>query len=271
LERIDSGKALLASIEEIKEAVLLTSGYERSPDSKHIKRRDSLSSEYVRWNDFNKELLHRLFNSPEIAAEYSASREPESTYGVFLSEVDEFHNDIEDDLQRLQSIKERLPLFEELQAASGMRKQSDSISPSFVAPSRIEELLTSKSKAFDFTKLVRLCEELNLCFSAECYLATSMVTRSVLDHVPPVFGCKTFQEVANNYPGSKSFRESIQHLEKSSRKIADQHLHCQIRKSEVLPTTKQVDCSQDLDVLLAEVVRLTKRDFSQGQDTVLKS
>lgn len=141
--------------------------------------------------------------------------------------------------------------------------QFDTKSRAFVDPARVEELRNIKSKTFDFTKLIRLCEELNICFATECYLATAMVTRSVLDHVPPVFDCKSFQEVANNYSGSKSFRESIQHLDKSSRKIADQHLHGQVRQSEVLPTAKQVDFSQDLDVLLAEVVRLSKRDVKQ--------
>ncbi len=141
--------------------------------------------------------------------------------------------------------------------------QFDTKSRAFVDPARIEELRKSKSKTFDFTKLIRLCEELNISFATECYLATSMVTRSVLDHVPPVFVCKTFQEVANNYSGSKSFRESIQHLDKSSRKIADQHLHCQVRQSEVLPTAKQVDFFQDLDVLLAEIVRLSKGNAKQ--------
>jgi hypothetical protein len=48
------------------------------------------------------------------------------------------------------------------------------------------------------------------------------------------------------------------HLGTSARKIADQHLHVQIRRSEVVPTIVQVDFSNDLDVLLSEIVRLMK-------------
>ena len=69
---------------------------------------------------------------------------------------------------------------------------------------------------------------------------------------------KTFPEVANNYQCEKSFRGSMQHLDKSLRNIADAHLHIQIRSSEVLPTGPQVDFRADLDVLLGEVVRVLK-------------
>jgi hypothetical protein len=87
-----------------------------------------------------------------------------------------------------------------------------------------------------------------------------MLVRAIIDHVPPIFGVKSFSEVASNYGGSRSFRESMQHLAVSARKIADGHLHVQIRASEVLPTWTQVDFSRDLDVLLGEVVRILRPD-----------
>lgn len=73
------------------------------------------------------------------------------------------------------------------------------------------------------------------------------------------FNSVKFTEVANSYGGAKSFKDSMLNLENSSRKIADQHLHTQVRKSETLPTVRQVDFSNDLDVLLAEIVRVLKR------------
>lgn len=100
---------------------------------------------------------------------------------------------------------------------------------------------------------------MNLAFQEECYFATAMLIRGVLDHVPPVFGVKTFSEVANNYPGGgRSFNETMHHLENASRKVADAHLHMPIRKSETLPTAQQVNCGQQLDVLLSEIVRITR-------------
>ena len=153
-----------------------------------------------------------------------------------------------------------LPEKVQLQAKQLGRREVilDARSRAIVDPSRINDLKTLQSSSFDFSKLVRFCEELNIAFAAECYLACSMITRAILDHVPPLFGCKSFCELSNNVQGTKSFRESMHHLEGSSRKIADQHLHSQIRKSEILPSPKQVDFSQDLDVLLSEVVRQYK-------------
>lgn len=46
----------------------------------------------------------------------------------------------------------------------------------------------------------------------------------------------------------------MQHLENGAGKIADSHLHTQIRKKEGLPTSLQVNFSPYLDVLLAEVI-----------------
>jgi len=129
---------------------------------------------------------------------------------------------------------------------------------SFVDPVRLSELKIIPKKEFDLTKLIRICEELDLCFKNECYLAVAALTRALIDHVPPIFGCRKFEEVANNYSGAKSFKESMKHLGESARKIGDAHLHVQIRRSETLPTPTQVDFKNDVDVLLGEIVRLLK-------------
>ena len=127
----------------------------------------------------------------------------------------------------------------------------------YVDLDRIEELRAISSTQFDLAKLVELCEEINRCYTSECYLAVAMLIRAVLDHVPPIFKCGSFVEVANNY-GGRSLKRSLQHLQNSSRNIADAHLHLPIRSRESLPNKTQVNFSNDLDVLLAEVVRILK-------------
>ena len=127
-----------------------------------------------------------------------------------------------------------------------------------IADSRIDELRNLSSADFDCRKLIRLCEELNASYDNGCYIATAALTRAALDHIPPLFGKKTFSEVANNYAGSKSFRELMDHLDKGAKKVADGHLHTQIRKTETLPTAQQVNFASGLDALLAEIVRITK-------------
>jgi hypothetical protein len=128
-----------------------------------------------------------------------------------------------------------------------------------VAESRLVELRSVVSSDFDLRKLVRLCEEINSSFGMQNYYATAMLIRGLLDHVPPMFGFKTFGEVANNYAGGgRSFKETMHHLENASRKVGDAHLHMPIRKSETLPTPQQVNCGQQLDVLLSEIVRIMR-------------
>lgn len=126
-------------------------------------------------------------------------------------------------------------------------------SDQFVEMSRIEQLRGLAPGSFDQAKLVRMCEEVNLCYSMKCYFAVAMLVRALLDHVPPIFGCKTFSEIANNYNGAKSFKQSMANLDNSFRKIANHHLHVQIRKSEVLPNKTQVNFSSDVDFLLGKV------------------
>lgn len=130
-------------------------------------------------------------------------------------------------------------------------------SKTYVHESRIAELRSIGSSNFDLSRLIRFCEELNIVFSNECYLSAAMIVRAIMDHIPPIFGKNSFTEVANNH-GSKSFKDSMRYLDNSSRKISDSHLHTQIRKSEVLPNSNQVDFSNDLDVLLAEIYRYLK-------------
>lgn len=124
----------------------------------------------------------------------------------------------------------------------------------FVDIERINELKAISSSEFDLTKLIALCEELNICFTNGCYFAVTMLTRTILDHVPPIFEFGSFNEVANNY-GGRSFKSSMKNLQNSSRNISDAHLHQTIRQNEILPNRIQVNFSNDLDVLLAEVVR----------------
>jgi hypothetical protein len=151
--------------------------------------------------------------------------------------------------------------IEVLRAARGTLLQKanrSTFEAQFVSPDRLEELRQLTSSTFDLSRLIRLCEELNLSYGNHCFHATAMLTRAILDHVPLIFGFRTFAEVANNYSGGKSFRQIAQHLESSARSIADAHLHLPIRAREVLPTAIQVNQSQALDALLGEVVRLLR-------------
>lgn len=145
----------------------------------------------------------------------------------------------------------------EIISAQSFKSPMASLAESFgyVSATRIQELKVIKSKRVDLTKLIRVCEELNIAHANNLNLAIAMLLRAILDHVPPIFSKASFNEVASEY-GGKSFKDTMQHLDKGARKIADSHLHVQIRKKEVLPTSLQVNFSQNLDFLLAEVIAI---------------
>ncbi len=166
--------------------------------------------------------------------------------------------------------KHRSDLFDKLKVAILKHNKSIKTQPKmslarndlYIAEERINELSKSQNSSFDFSKLIRFCEELNSAHIHENYLSIIMLVRSILNHVPPVFGESDFIHVASNYKFSisedaKSFKKSMGNLATSSKDIADAHLHQRIKNKESLPTFQQVNFSADLDVLLAEIIRIS--------------
>ena len=127
----------------------------------------------------------------------------------------------------------------------------------YVENSTIVQLAEIKSEHFDLTCLIKLCKELNDNYSLGNYLSCGMILRSILDHIPPIFKMKNFEEVSSNY-GSRSFKDVVKPLQESTKKIADSYLHTQIRKKEILPTKTQISFQPNLDFILQEIIRILK-------------
>lgn len=180
-----------------------------------------------------------------------------TTHGLRLRGLPEFLRQ-----RRGQSARSAQPGKEAQPAAPNAKNEEPTeVAPApadfvFVDEVRIAELKTANTVRFDPRKIIAICEELNICYRSQCYYAVAALTRALLDHVPPVFGCSTFAEVANNYAGCKSFKDCMQHLENAARRIGDMHLHTRIRAKESLPTRTQVNFAPEVDMLLAEVVRV---------------
>jgi hypothetical protein len=114
-------------------------------------------------------------------------------------------------------------------------------------------LQSNTSAQFDLRKLVRFCEELNDAYSRANYLSSVLLIRAVMNHVPPVVGCRTFSEVAAQ--AGRSLRAVFERLEDSARPIADLHAHALIRKKESLPTKHQVEpYKAGFELLIQEVM-----------------
>lgn len=127
----------------------------------------------------------------------------------------------------------------------------------YVDPKRMLELESIESDKFDLSKVVRICEELNSCIKDQSFLAIAGLIRMLLDHVPPIFDCRSFKEVANASTG-RSQKKSLLHLENSSRNISDYILHQHIRRQESLPVEVTINYSNDIDILLGEIIRAMK-------------
>lgn len=155
-------------------------------------------------------------------------------------------------LSRLSSFLETLIELQEL-----LNLHFSYTSFDYVNASRLDELNSVENENYDLSKLIRICEEINSNYQYKNYLSVSMLVRVILDHVPPIFGFKTFVEVANNY-GGKSLKKSLQNLQNSSRNISDSYLHETVKQKESLPNETQIDFRNDLDVLLGEIIRILK-------------
>lgn len=75
---------------------------------------EAANKEYVKWDNYNADLLRKIFDKDSLAEEYSA-------WGVIIStlspglrdKIEKLWGDVDKKLNRLESIIERLELFEE--------------------------------------------------------------------------------------------------------------------------------------------------------------
>lgn len=102
----------------------------------------------------------------------------------------------------------------------------------YVNKRRLDELKDLKSNNFDLSKLIRICEELNSNWINENYFTVGLLVRTIINHVPPIFGATftSFDQVVDNYSGGKSFKKNMEHLNESLRSIADGYTHFPVRK-----------------------------------------
>lgn len=176
-----------------------------------------------------------------------------------------FEKELEKHFQKIEEWSKQEDTFnrKRLSIGASIKHRGPAIqnSESFVDTSRIEHLKSIEQKSYDLSKLIKLCEELNTNHSFNNYYSIALLTRALIDHIPPIFGFNAFGEFANNYKSEKnerSFKKTMLHLNNSLRNIGDSSLHSQIRKSESLPNETQIDFKNDLDVLLGEIERVLR-------------
>ena len=86
---------------------------------------EAARSDYYTWGDYNKEFLRRRFTTPEIAEEYALVLPfVGSSYSSLARDIDDFRERVAEKVRRLESIRERIPLFEESPQAQAARGAS---------------------------------------------------------------------------------------------------------------------------------------------------
>ena len=145
-------------------------------------------------------------------------------------------------------IKDALDQVDNLGMSSGGSR-------SIINATLIGHLAQLEPGKLDTGYLVGICREINSCFAHGNILATVLLMRTVLNHVPPLFGHTTFAQVAAQSP--KSLKDIFANLENGLRKIADYHAHRPITEVEIYPTTSQVEPYKGhFELLLGEIIRI---------------
>ena len=122
-----------------------------------------------------------------------------------------------------------------------------------VAPEIVAHLEQNPSTRFDTQFLARVCREINSCWSHGNVMATSLLMRSVLNYVPPIFGQSTFAQVSAQ--AGRSLKDSFEHLENGLRKIADFQTHRTSGPFTPYPSIAQVEpFKPQFELLMHEIL-----------------
>ncbi|MGO8842965.1 MAG: hypothetical protein ACLQF1_18065 [Methyloceanibacter sp.] len=127
------------------------------------------------------------------------------------------------------------------------------LNSAFLDQETMSKLKSAKLPAFDLTKVIRFCEELNDSYRRGNYLSCALIIRALMNHVPPIFGAQTFAQVVAG--SGKSVKAILGRLEDEARQIADLHTHMHIRQRELLPSRNQIEpYKASFEILIQEIL-----------------
>lgn len=90
-----------------------------------------------------------------------------------------------------------------------------------------------KKEPFNYKKLLVLFDELNQNYREKRTYSCLMLIRAIIDHIPPMLGYVSFNEIVNNYPLPQTDKAYAKNL-LEAKKIVDDVLHRPISKSKDL-------------------------------------
>ena len=159
-------------------------------------------------------------------------------------------------------LNEFLHLIDKLIAQSkGFEQKVENVDKgrtTYIDKNTLLRLTKIENNDFDLSRLISLCNELDDNYSLKNYHSCAMLLRAVLDHIPPIFGKTSFDDVCAQY-GGKSFKDIVRPLNETAKKIGDDYLHTQISKKVLAATKTQVNFQANLDTLLNEAAAILEK------------
>jgi hypothetical protein len=137
--------------------------------------RDSINTDYNLLKRIVEDTWHRLTQDQPVPGELTLMPFHARIQQRLAAEMDLY----------IAELKRRGKAAKQPDAARGSQAHRP-----FVNAERIEALKGLRRGRFDLSRVTRMCEELNDCSERGNAHATIMLTRAILDHVPPVFGVK---------------------------------------------------------------------------------
>jgi hypothetical protein len=134
----------------------------------------------------------------------------------------------------------------------------------------IIEMFINKQDNFNYKKLIRLLGELNSNYVAGYIYSSAMLIRAILDHIPPLLGFGSFEEVVKNYSWPRTDREYMKNL-LDFKNEGDDVLHRQISQNLDLLDMGNLPNSNRINRLLQECLTNTVdiNKSKQNQQTQL--
>lgn len=151
----------------------------------------------------------------------------------------------------------------------GQLKPTETEPTSLYVRDEIIESIKTKDKGFNYKKLLKLISELNKNYLDSNVYSCLSIIRAITDHVPPLLGYATFEELANNYHGKKTDKDYMFRL-LADRPISDDSLHRPISKSVDLIDMDNVPNKQFLNRLLQECLDNSVKEGFHHEKTIKK-
>ncbi|PIY70389.1 hypothetical protein COY89_01390 [Candidatus Roizmanbacteria bacterium CG_4_10_14_0_8_um_filter_36_36] len=129
-------------------------------------------------------------------------------------------------------------------------EETTEVTTSYIKQEIIEGFV-KKSNGFDYKKLIKLFTELNSNYAAGYQYSSSMIIRAIFDHIPPLLGFNSFDEVVNNYSWSRTDKEYMKKL-LDFKNEGDDALHRQISQAQDLLQIENLPGNNRVNRLLQE-------------------